>query len=60
MTPCFAVMKVINMGVYLCNADCIMLIRTKIILQSLIPLDEERNIPPGCQIITKTQAITHG
>lgn len=33
-------------GFYLCNADCIMLIMTKITLHRLIPLDEERKIPP--------------
>lgn len=33
-------------GLYLCNVDCIMLIRTKIMQHRLIPLDEERKIPP--------------
>lgn len=33
-------------GFYLCNADCIMLIMTKITLHRLIPLEKERKPPP--------------
>lgn len=46
-------MKVVNMGFYPCNAYCIMLIMTKITLRSLIPLDEDRKIPPVSEIKTK-------